>query len=49
MVILLTLIFCSLGYLMYASKHEVSLMDEPLKDQVKNEADSFKELEDILN
>ena len=44
MVILLTLLFCSLGYLFYSSKHEVSLMDEPLIDPLENEADSFKGL-----
>ena len=49
MVILITLLFCSLGYLFYSSKHEVSLMDEPLKDQVENEADSFKDFEDVFN
>ena len=49
MVILLTLLFCSLGYLFYSSKHEVSLMDERRKDQIENEADSFKDLEDIFN
>ena len=44
-----TLFFCSLGYLFYSSKHEVSLMDETLKDQVENEADSFKDFEDVYN
>ena len=49
MVILFTFLFCYLGYLFYSSKHEVSLMDAPLKDQVENEADSFKDLEDVFN
>jgi len=49
MIILFTLLFCYLGYLFYSSKNEVSLMVEPLKDQVENEADSFKDLEDVFN
>ena len=49
MVILLTLLFCCLGYLFYSSKNELSLMDKTLKDKVENEADSFKDLEDAFN
>ena len=48
MVIFITLFFGALGYFVYSSKREFSLIDESLLDESNNDDDFSKELEDLF-
>ena len=48
MILPTTLLFGALGYLIYTSKNELSLDDDPLLEDLKENDDLYKDLEDLF-